>query len=93
MKKIIFIMLVCLMFVSCSKTEPEPKTVSQQIKENSDLVFDSDTSDVWNSFIYFDSYEQTETKFIFFDKQGKYVGEAPITANYAIGRNMKKVVK
>ena len=83
MKKL-FIILFVLSLISCKESYKD------KIIHTSDFIFDSDSSSLFGQIIYFDSYEQTETKFIFFDKQGKFVGESPITTNYAIGRNLNK---
>lgn len=90
MKKIlILIVFVTLLFVSCSKTVE----IGDYVRENSELVFNSDTSSILGTTIYFDSYERIDNKLIFYDKNHKYAGEAFETETSAIGRNMHKKVE
>jgi len=88
MKKILIVLFV-VSLVSCTKSIE----AGDYIRENSDLVFKSDTSSILGVRIYFDSYERIDNKLIFYDKSGKYAGEAFETENSAMGRNMKKVIK
>jgi hypothetical protein len=85
MKKILIFVFIVVLFAGCVGS------VGDRIRYSADFIFYTDTTSLMGSMLYFDSYERVDNKLTFFDKNGKYVGEAFETERSAIARNMKKV--
>ena len=89
MRRFLIVISVCALLISCSSNED--KTIRSEIKAHSELV--ATTSDGFSAVtIYFDNYQVDEKgKYIFYDKNYKYVGECYPSKGFAIGRNLNKV--